>query len=47
MRKYKRGVNGLDSRRELRRRRLQVLTRIGLAVLALATAVVVVIALQR
>jgi hypothetical protein len=47
MEQYKSGQTARDSRRETRRRRLQVLTYVGLAVLAVATAVVVVMALRR
>ena len=36
-----------DAKREFRRRRLQMLAYVGLAVLAVATIVVVVLALQR
>lgn len=41
------GYYAKDSKREFRRRRLQALAYVGLAVLAIATVVVVVLALQR
>jgi hypothetical protein len=47
MGKYSRGLTARDSRRELRGRRLRVLAHLGLAALAVATAVVVVLALGR
>jgi hypothetical protein len=46
MRKYSGSQLARESRRELRRRRLQVVLYLGLAVLAAATVVVVVFALQ-
>ncbi|MDR6505123.1 hypothetical protein [Arthrobacter oryzae] len=47
MGKYESGLTSRDSRRELRRRRIRPLAYAGLAVLAAATAVVVVLALGR
>lgn len=44
---YARGLTARDSRRELRKRRLRVLAYVGLAALAAATAVVMVMALGR
>ncbi|CAH0292778.1 hypothetical protein SRABI26_04283 [Arthrobacter sp. Bi26] len=41
------GYQARDSKRETRRKRLHALAYVGLAVLATATAVVVVLALQR
>lgn len=47
MGQYTSGQTARDSRREIRRRRFQVLAYVGLAVLAVATAVVVIMALRR
>ncbi|MEK0153937.1 hypothetical protein [Arthrobacter oryzae] len=47
MGKYTRGLTARDSRRELRGRRLRLLAHVGLAALAAATAVVVIMALGR
>jgi hypothetical protein len=47
MGQYTSGQTARDSRREIRRRRLQLLAYVGLGVLAVATAVVVVLALRR
>lgn len=44
---YVKGLTARDSRRELRRRRLRVLGNVGLVALAVATAAVVLMALQR
>jgi hypothetical protein len=44
---YTSGMTARDSKRELRRRRLQLLAYVGLAALAAATAVVVILALRR
>ncbi|WP_230119994.1 hypothetical protein [Arthrobacter sp. Bi83] len=44
---YLSGQAARESRREIRRRRLRIVAYVGLAVLAVATAFVVVIALRR
>ncbi|WP_217496163.1 hypothetical protein [Arthrobacter sp. 24S4-2] len=44
---YTRGLTARDSKRELRRQRLRLLAYAGLAALAAATAVVVILALGR
>jgi hypothetical protein len=44
---YSGGQVARDSRREIRRRRLRIVAYVGLAVLAVATAFVVVMALRR
>ena len=44
---YESGLTARDSRRELRRQRIRLLAYVGLAALAAATAVVVVLALGR
>ncbi|WP_284755478.1 hypothetical protein [Arthrobacter sp. efr-133-R2A-120] len=41
------GLSGRESKREIRKQRLQLLAYVGLGILALATVVVVVIALRR